>query len=1100
MNHDSTLEQLFARYSRAGDLDALAEVFDRVAPDLERLARRLVTDRHRAEDLVQATFLVALERPGTFEAGRPLRPWLLGILVHRASAARRDTGRTPDADRLEARRPETPLERADAEESREVVERAIADLPPKLRRVVEAKLIDRRDTADLAEELAISRGALRVRLHRGLERLRRALPPSLATGFALTFIHSRGLAQVRSRVLDEAARHSVATGATAAVGAGALSKKLAVGLGVLSIAVICATVAMIDPPTSSAGEEQVTLELEPVSRPVATNTAASGPARTSIPPEVARATTGTGTVAARVTRPDGSPAGGLDVVVRHAEIGGVEESRGLTDDAGIAEVTLPAGTRLYSVELLPTSTTTSDKEWTRRRLADGERVEVDLRVTDGRPLAGVVVDSDGRPVPGAEVLGWNGERNSGPPDRVVTADANGAFLLEHLGPEFVATARHDGLACARGLRGSLSDRVEATGLRIELVPEQRLHGVVLDPSRIPVEGAVVTVSNGVNYKSAADVTHVAEVTTFLAGRGSATTDAQGRFEIRGLPRSTHNAGVDHPPFLRWSEQCELDDAGVEVVLQTGRILRGRVLDAAGRPAPTARVRTWPAARAIEYDDEGGFIARGLSVLSDSPFGLKSYAVAARLEGHAIQVVQPVEVRTDGTSFLDLRLEREQIVAGRVIDTEGRPIAGVELWIEGDREMDSGAKYPRRSTWEFCNGLDEAKTDEEGRFRFTRLYPGTFTVHAVSPEDEHQSVELVTRAPNESVELVLDPSAMRKVVLTGEVRDSSTGEPIRAFTVLPFIDGGARGKGFESADGSFEFVGLAPGPITIAVDAPGYAQRRLPAREFTIGEHDLAIDLAPARRVEVRVVDEHGAAYTSAAIEVRDRTGERVWIETGGGMRMTAASYLNDHALMHGLPGELLTFQVAVGTRDEQNVHEFPVDLTHPLDGPLELVVPRKPEERRVSASIYLLEIDAGGDLEEAERRAPAIAQGEAADPEDTAWLTDAFRAETLRFDIDGTVRLEIRDQDRVVAEATIRRTESGQYHVEESTHYALFGGRSEGSSSSNELPAAMVSWNLLRAKRVELHVTSDVHESRILPLDLGSPRDSTERFLVLRRL
>ena len=87
---ETELETLYERFAQRGDVGALAEVFDRVAPELLRLARWLVRDRHRAEDLVQETFLVALERPGTFDRSRPLTPWLVGILVNRARTARRD--------------------------------------------------------------------------------------------------------------------------------------------------------------------------------------------------------------------------------------------------------------------------------------------------------------------------------------------------------------------------------------------------------------------------------------------------------------------------------------------------------------------------------------------------------------------------------------------------------------------------------------------------------------------------------------------------------------------------------------------------------------------------------------------------------------------------------------------------------------------------------------------------------------------------------------------------------------------------------------------------------------------------------------------------
>src|SRR5262245_9880701 len=85
---DASLEQLFARFRRARDLEALAEVFDRTAPELLELGRHLTRGRGEAEDLVQAAFLAALEGADRFEPGRELVPWLVGILANLARQAR----------------------------------------------------------------------------------------------------------------------------------------------------------------------------------------------------------------------------------------------------------------------------------------------------------------------------------------------------------------------------------------------------------------------------------------------------------------------------------------------------------------------------------------------------------------------------------------------------------------------------------------------------------------------------------------------------------------------------------------------------------------------------------------------------------------------------------------------------------------------------------------------------------------------------------------------------------------------------------------------------------------------------------------------------
>jgi DNA-directed RNA polymerase specialized sigma24 family protein len=70
------LEALFDRFRAAADNGALARVFDRTAPELLRIARHLAGSAGEAEDLLQATFLVVIERAERYDPARPLRPWL----------------------------------------------------------------------------------------------------------------------------------------------------------------------------------------------------------------------------------------------------------------------------------------------------------------------------------------------------------------------------------------------------------------------------------------------------------------------------------------------------------------------------------------------------------------------------------------------------------------------------------------------------------------------------------------------------------------------------------------------------------------------------------------------------------------------------------------------------------------------------------------------------------------------------------------------------------------------------------------------------------------------------------------------------------------
>jgi DNA-directed RNA polymerase specialized sigma24 family protein len=86
-------ESLFERFRRSGDTGALGRVFDETAPRLLQLAVHFVGDLGAAEDLVQATFVTAIERASTFDASRPLESWLAGILANHARDLRRDAQR-----------------------------------------------------------------------------------------------------------------------------------------------------------------------------------------------------------------------------------------------------------------------------------------------------------------------------------------------------------------------------------------------------------------------------------------------------------------------------------------------------------------------------------------------------------------------------------------------------------------------------------------------------------------------------------------------------------------------------------------------------------------------------------------------------------------------------------------------------------------------------------------------------------------------------------------------------------------------------------------------------------------------------------------------
>ena len=142
---------------------------------LRRLARSLVFDEHRADDLVQDSMVVALER-GVPEGGR-LRAWLAGIVRNRARRTFRDERRLRERHR-KAARPEA-LPSTDAVAARLEAQRAIADAVASLdepgRSAVVYRYLDGIKPASIATKLDLPVRTVESRLRRARNKLRDAL-------------------------------------------------------------------------------------------------------------------------------------------------------------------------------------------------------------------------------------------------------------------------------------------------------------------------------------------------------------------------------------------------------------------------------------------------------------------------------------------------------------------------------------------------------------------------------------------------------------------------------------------------------------------------------------------------------------------------------------------------------------------------------------------------------------------------------------------------------------------------------------------------------------------------------------------------------------
>lgn len=178
---DRRLAALIAR-AATGDQLALASLYDETSPVVYGLARRILRDGAAADEVTVEVYTQAYEQAARYDASRgtPMA-WLLMMTRSRAlSRLRRDVQRSAREPLVEAA-PEVPAGDAGpddfsaAAESRHAVVKALAALPPELRRTIELAFYLGLSHSEIAERLGQPLGTVKTHIRRGMTLLRESL-------------------------------------------------------------------------------------------------------------------------------------------------------------------------------------------------------------------------------------------------------------------------------------------------------------------------------------------------------------------------------------------------------------------------------------------------------------------------------------------------------------------------------------------------------------------------------------------------------------------------------------------------------------------------------------------------------------------------------------------------------------------------------------------------------------------------------------------------------------------------------------------------------------------------------------------------------------
>lgn len=172
--------ELIAR-AKAGDRDAMGELYEAHARRVYTVVRRLVGDEHLAEDLSHEAWVRAFEKLHLFRGESAFGTWIYRLATNVAlNRLRRSSKR--DTVEAAANLPRVVKAPDDLVVNRRVLSAALDRLPPGYRRVLVLHDIEGWTHEEIAESLNCSAGTSKSQLHKARARMRELISPIQTDG------------------------------------------------------------------------------------------------------------------------------------------------------------------------------------------------------------------------------------------------------------------------------------------------------------------------------------------------------------------------------------------------------------------------------------------------------------------------------------------------------------------------------------------------------------------------------------------------------------------------------------------------------------------------------------------------------------------------------------------------------------------------------------------------------------------------------------------------------------------------------------------------------------------------------------------------------
>jgi RNA polymerase sigma factor (sigma-70 family) len=172
LSDEQLLDQFLARRDEAAE-EAFAELVQRHGSMVLGVCRRILGDKHEAEDAFQATFLVLARKAASVVRREKVASWLYGVAVRTAKEARvRAARRRAREERVSSPIHVDPPDDGFPDELRDILDEELARLPARHRGAVVLCELEGLSRPEAARRLGIPEGTLSSRLARAKAQLR----------------------------------------------------------------------------------------------------------------------------------------------------------------------------------------------------------------------------------------------------------------------------------------------------------------------------------------------------------------------------------------------------------------------------------------------------------------------------------------------------------------------------------------------------------------------------------------------------------------------------------------------------------------------------------------------------------------------------------------------------------------------------------------------------------------------------------------------------------------------------------------------------------------------------------------------------------------